>query len=54
MDEMLEGIDRAYWLRNAMLPIIPDSVLETMLYHAKSYDHSLNCEKVRVRKQKVQ
>ena len=58
MDEMLEGIDHAYAIMDDILVAggdisHHDSVLEKVLYRAKSYDRKLNFGKVRVRKQQV-
>ena len=58
MDEMLEGIDHAYAIIDDMLVAERDithhdSVLEKVLYRAKSYNLKLNFDKVRVRKQQV-
>ena len=58
MDEMLEGIDHAYAIIGDMLVAERDtshhdSVLEKVLYRAKSYNLKLNFDKVRVRKQQV-
>lgn len=56
MDEMLENIDNAYAIMDDLLILERDvghhnSVLKTVLYHAQSYDLSVNFEKVRVQKQ---
>ena len=58
MDEMLEGIDHSYAIINDILVAGHDiahydSVLEKVLYRAKSYNLKLNFDKVRVRKQQV-
>ena len=58
MDEMLEGIDHAYAIMDDILVAgrdisHNDSVLEKVLYRAKSYNLKLNFDKVRVRKQQV-
>ena len=58
MDEMLEGIDHAYAIMDDILVAERDishhdSVLEKVLYRAKSYILKLNFDKVRVRKQQV-
>ena len=58
MDEMLEGIDHAYAIMDVILVAgrdisHHDSVLEKVLYRAKSYNLKLNFDKVRVRKQQV-
>ena len=55
---MLEGIDHAYAIIGDMLVAERDtshhdSVLEKVLYRAKSYNLKLNFDKVRVRKQQV-
>ena len=58
MDETLEGIDHSYAIMDDILVAGHDishydSVLEKVLYHAKSYNLKLNFHKVRVRKQQV-
>ena len=58
MGEILEGIDYAYTITDDMLVAgrdisHHDSVLEEVLYCAKSYNLKLNFDKVRVRKQQV-
>ena len=58
MDEMLEGIDHAYAIMDDILVAARDishhdSVLEKVLYRAKSDNLKLNFDKVRVRKQQV-
>ena len=58
MDEMLEGIEHAYAIMDGILVAgrdisHHDSVLEKVLYRAKSYNLKLNFDKVRVRKQQV-
>ena len=58
MDEMLEGIDHAYAIMDDILVAgrdisHHDSVLEKVLFCAKSYNMKLNFDKVRVRKQQV-
>ena len=58
MGEILEGIDYAYAITDDMLVAgrdisHHDSVLEEVLYCAKSYNLKLNFDKVRVRKQQV-
>ena len=58
MDVMLEGIDHAYAVMDDILVAGRDisqydSVLEKVLYRAKSYNLKLNFDKVRVRKQQV-
>ena len=58
MDEMPQGIDHAYAIMDDILVAgrdisHHDSVLEKVLYRAKSYNLKLNFDKVRVRKQQV-
>ena len=58
MDETLEGIDHSYAIMDDILVAGHDishydSVLEKVLYRAKSYNLKLNFHKVRVRKQQV-
>ena len=58
MDEMLEGIHHAYAIMDDIVVAgrdisHHDSVLEKVLYRAKSYNLKLNFDKVRVRKQQV-
>ena len=58
MNEMLEGIDHAYAIMDDILVAgrdisHHDSVLEKVLFCAKSYNMKLNFDKVRVRKQQV-
>ena len=57
-DEILEGIDHAYAIMDDILVAgrdisHHDSVLEKVLYRAKSYNLKLNFDKVRVRIQQV-
>ena len=59
MDEMLEGIDHAYAIMDDILIVghdisHHDSVLEKVLYCAKSYNLKLNFDKVTCRVQKQQ
>ena len=59
MDEILEGIDRAYVIMYDKLIAgcdiaYHDSVLEVVLHRTQSYNLRLNFEEVRVRKQQVQ
>ena len=56
--DMLEGIDHPYAIMDDILVAgrdisHHDSVLEKVLYRAKSYNLKLNFDKVRVRKQQV-
>lgn len=59
MDEILEDIDHAYAIMDDILIAGHDiahhySVLEIVLYHARTYNLKLNFGKVRVQKQQVQ